>query len=168
MKIRTACAGDADVLAAIYAPFVAETAVSFETTPPTVAEFAERIERGLTSGPWIVAEVGDRVVGYAYASEFRSRPAYSRTRETTVYVARSAQRMGIGHAMMQELLDRLREASIHLAIAGITLPNESSVALHERLGFVPVGVFHGVGHKFGQPHDVGFWELDLSAPDSAT
>ena len=169
MLIRAATHSDAAAMLAIYTPFVLDTPISFENDVPSEAEFAERIERGQVTNPWIVAERDNRIVGYAYASEFRARAAYAQTRETTVYVAPAAQGAGVGRALMTALLISLRDGGCRLAIAGITVPNTASVGLHERLGFRPVGVFHGVGRKFGKPHDVGFWELpleDFSAGDT--
>jgi phosphinothricin acetyltransferase len=161
MAIREAVVADAEAMLAIYAPFVSDSAVSFELTVPDAAEFANRIERGSAAHPWIVFVQAETVVGYAYASEFRTRAAYAHTSETTVYVAPEARGLGVGTALMSELISRLRQQGAHLAVAAITLPNEPSVALHERLGFEPVGVFHDVGHKFDEWHDVGFWQLRL-------
>lgn len=146
---------------AIYAPYVIDTAISFELKPPTEEEFAARIERGISIAPWLVLEQNNQILGYSYATEFRSRSAYSATRETTVYVGAGNHGTGIGRALMSELLYQLRAGGAALAIAGITLPNNPSVGLHERLGFAHVGTFHRVGHKFGEWHDVGFWELPL-------
>ena len=162
LNIREATVADADRVAEIYAPNVIETSISFELTPPGAEEIAARMSRpGL---PWLVAESSGTVVGYAYAAQFRARAAYQHTAETTVYVDRNQHRSGVGKALTVELLQRLREAGYHKAIAGVTLPNDASVGLHEKLGFHPVGVFHQIGRKFDQWHDVGFWELDLTAP----
>ena len=167
MPIRAAEVSDAAALLAIYRPYVIETPISFEIEPPTEAEFADRIRNGLQQNPWLVFEQNGLVAGFAYASAFRARAAYALTRETTVYVAREAHGGGIGRQLMDELIARLRSDGIRLAVAGITLPNEASVGLHERLGFTPVGVFHGAGHKFGVDHDLGFWELRIPAPHGA-
>lgn len=147
---------------AIYAPYVSDTAISFEMEPPTEREFSMRIERGLANAPWLVLEQHDEISGYAYATEFRARSAYDASRETTVYVRDSHQGAGVGRALMTELVAQLREGGTALAIAGITLPNDPSVRLHEHIGFEHVGTFHGVGHKFGEWYDVGFWELPLT------
>ncbi len=162
MPIRLATPDDASQILAIYSPYVIETAISFESKPPTETEFCERIARGLTVGPWLVVEEDDQILGYAYATKFRERAAYDSTRETTVYVGPGHHGAGIGRELMTELLARLRAGGVALAVAGITLPNDASVGLHEHLGFAAVGVFHGVGRKFGTSHDVGFWELALT------
>lgn len=163
--IRTATTDDAAACAGIYAPIVRDTPISFEFDVPDAAEFAARIARVQRSDPWLVAVVDERVVGYAYSTAFRARAAYAGTRETTVYVRDDHQGTGIGSALMVSLLDELRGRGAHSAIAGIALPNDGSVALHERLGFTPVGVFREVGRKFDSWHDVGFWEL-LLEPDA--
>jgi phosphinothricin acetyltransferase len=160
-RIRSARADDAPEVAAIYAPVVEGTPISFEYTPPDAGEMAARIARAQERYPWIVAERNGALAGYAYASEFRARPAYRWTVETTVYVAAAARHSGVGHALMNDLLARLRAQGFHMAIAGITLPNPASQRLHEALGFTPVGRFRDAGHKFGAWHAVGFWELQL-------
>jgi L-amino acid N-acyltransferase YncA len=159
--IRDATGADASVLLEIYAPSIRETAISFEFEVPTVDEFAARIEKVLETGLWILLELDGAVAGYAYATEFRGRAAYAATRETTVYVSADHHRQGVGQALLEALLGRLTERGARLAIAGITLPNAGSVALHEALGFRHVGVFHEVGRKFDEWQDVGFWELPL-------
>ncbi len=161
VSTRTVRADDAGPLLAIYTPIVTDTAISFELEPPTEPEFADRIARISGSDPWLVAEVDGRVAGYAYATAFRARAAYGATRESTVYVDPGHQGRGVARALMTALLDRLEADGVHLVVAGIVLPNEPSVALHERLGFRPVGVFTDVGRKFGRWHDVGFWQRRL-------
>lgn len=164
--IRQATAQDARGIQAIYAPIVSETAISFETHPPTVAEMAKRISAIADRYPWLVYVHETDVLGYAYAGEFRSRPAYRFTVETSVYIAEGARGQGIGVMLYTSLLAVLRLQGYRKAVAGMTLPNPASAALHERMGFRPVGAFPGVGFKFGQWHDVGFYELDLT-PDSS-
>lgn len=160
--IRTATGDDAAAIAAVYRPIVEETAISFELEPPSAADFRDRISETTGAGnPWLVSEVDGTVAGYAYASRFRSRPAYGATRETTIYVDPAHHGRGVGWELMNHLLDTLRDDEIHVAIAGITLPNEASVGLHERLGFEPGGVLPEVGYKFGRWHDLGFWHLRL-------
>jgi phosphinothricin acetyltransferase len=159
--VRSAAPGDAEALLTIYRPFVVETAISFEVEPPTVAEFRERIERTLKGWAWLVAEREGRILGYAYATAHRPRGAYHWSVEPSVYLAPAAQRQGIGTKLYAALLPQLADKGYCNAYAGITLPNDGSVALHERMGFQLVGVFRSVGWKFGAWHDVSWWHLRL-------
>ncbi len=164
-KIRTANPDrDAAACVAIYAPYVESGATSFEEAPPSPAEFAERIAAAAATYPWLVAERGGEVAGYAYACPHRSRPAYRWAVETSVYVAEGQHRAGCGRALYDELIARLRRQRFHVACAGITLPNEASVALHESVGFVPVGIYRRIGWKDGAWRDVGWWQLELTRP----
>jgi L-amino acid N-acyltransferase YncA len=156
---------DAAACVAIYAPYVETGATSFEEEPPGPAEFAERIASTQATYPWLVAERGGEVIGYGYACPHRSRPAYRWAVETSVYVAEDQRRTGCGRALYDELTERLRRQRFQVACAGITLPNEASIALHESVGFVPVGVYRRIGWKDGSWRDVGWWQLELSAPD---
>jgi phosphinothricin acetyltransferase len=165
VKIRTADPDrDAAACVAIYAPYVEAGATSFEEDPPGPAEFSERIAATLETYPWLVAERDGEVAGYAYACPHRSRPAYRWAVEVSVYVAERQRRSGCGRALYLELAGRLRRQGFHVACAGITLPNEASVALHEGLGFVPVGVYRRIGWKDGAWRDVGWWQLELQPP----
>ena len=163
MLIRPARAADSAGCAAIYAPFVTGTAVSFETEPPTAAQMAERIASCLRTHPWLVAEDRDGLLGYAYATAHRRRPAYRWAAEVSVYVRPQARRRGVGRALYGRLLNDLSRCGYHLALAGVTLPNAASVALHEAMGFEPVGVYRGVGYKLGAWHDVGWWQRALGS-----
>jgi L-amino acid N-acyltransferase YncA len=157
MKIRPATTADAAACAAIYAPYVADTAISFETEPPTQAEMAERIITAERTHAWLVLEDLEddgRVVGYAYAGPWRSRPAYRWTCETSIYLEVGRRRSGSGRALYEALLARLAERGYRTAVAGMTLPNEASVALHRAMGFEPVGTFRKVGRKHGRWYDV--------------
>ncbi len=162
--IRAARAGDAAAIAAVYGPHVTDGIVSFELDPPDAAEMARRMAAGDARHPWLVAEEDGAVLGYAYASSFRSRAAYDRAVETTVYVAADAQGRGIGRALYGELLARLAGAGFTQAVAVIALPNDASVRLHERLGFAPIGVNPAVGYKDGRWIDVGMWQRALVGP----
>jgi phosphinothricin acetyltransferase len=159
--IRPAQESDAASLLRIYAPIVKETAISFELTPPTLDEFRGRIRKVLSSHAWLVCEEDWETLGYVYASQFRSREAYNWTTEVTVYVAPEQHRRGVGQGLYASLLAALRLQGFCTAIAGVTLPNEASVRLHEKVGFKAIGIYHDVGYKFGKWHDVGFWELSL-------
>ena len=150
---------DAAACAAIYAPYVEDGPISFEERAPDAAEFARRID---DSHAWLVAEEEGEAVGFAYASSHRSRPAYRWSVDVSVYVAAGRQREGHGRGLYEALFADLRERGFRVACAGVTLPNEASVALHERLGFEPVGVYRGIGWKTGAWRDVGWWQLELS------
>lgn len=153
---------DAAACAAIYAPYVEASPVSFEERAPNTSELADRIERTTATHPWLVLEEGGEVVGYAYATRHRTRAAYRWAADVSVYVAAEHQRRGFGRALYEELLERLRQQRFQVAVAGITLPNAASVALHEALGFEPVGVYRRIGWKAGRWHDVGWWQLELA------
>jgi L-amino acid N-acyltransferase YncA len=153
---------DATACAAIYAPHVTTGATSFEERPPDAAELAERIADLGATYPWLVAELDGEVAGYAYACPHRARPAYRWAVEVSVYVDGARHRQGVGRALYEELLARLREQRFQVACAGITLPNEASVALHEAVGFARVGVYRRIGWKAGAWRDVGWWQLELA------
>lgn len=156
---------DGTACAAIYAPHVEGGAVSFEEVPPTGAEMAARIERTQATHPWLVAIDAERVAGFAYGCQHRTRAAYRWSADVSVYVDVGSRRTGIGRALYVELLARLRSQGFHVACAGITLPNEASVGLHESLGFEPVGVYRSIGWKAGAWRDVGWWQLQVAPPD---
>jgi L-amino acid N-acyltransferase YncA len=157
---------DAAACAAIYAPHVEASPVSFEEQAPDVAKMAARIERYGSSHAWLVAEREGEVVGYAYATAFNERPAYRWSTSVSVYVAVDARGEGIGRALYGALFDRLRERGFRMACAGITLPNEASESLHKSLGFELVGVNREIGWKLGAWRDVGWYQLELSPPPS--
>lgn len=159
--IRLATESDAEPIQAIYAPNVLYTAISFELEPPTVDDMRQRIRNTVARWPWLVYEHQGEVLGYAYASEHRSRAAYQWSVDVSVYVHAQARRMGVGHALYGSLLPLLTLQGFYNAYAGITLPNPGSVSLHEACGFRPIGVYQGVGYKLGSWHDVGWWALSL-------
>ncbi len=166
MRIRDADPGrDAADCAAIYEPFVRETAISFEERIPTAADFAARIQRIESTHPWLVAEHDDRLAGYAYGCPHRERAAYRWAAEVTVYVEPAFRRQGVGGELYRALLGLLRAQGLWVACAGVTLPNEASVGLHESLGFNPVGIYRRIGYKFGKWWDVGWWQLALRDGD---
>jgi len=162
MTIRAATAADADPVARIYNPYIAGTIITFEELPVTAQEMADRIGQVAAEGlPWLVAEQHCAVVGYAYASKWKGRCAYRYSAETTVYVAQQSTRRGTGTQLYASLLALLKEKGLHVAIGGIALPNDASVALHEKFGFRKVAQFYEVGHKFGRWIDVGYWQTTL-------
>ncbi len=160
-RVRLATPEDGPACAAIYAPYVTDTAVSFELVPPNGSEMGARIARTIERTPWVVVEVDGVVRGYAYGTRHRDRAAYDWTVETTVYVDRDLTRMGLGRAAMCALLAILRLQGAHLAVAGITPPNPGSVGLHLALGFGRVGEFGAIGWKFGRWHGVEWLALEL-------
>jgi L-amino acid N-acyltransferase YncA len=164
VTVEPAMPSDAAAVRAIYAPIVESTAISFELEVPAVDEIAERIGTTTAAWPWLVARGGEKVLGYAYAGAFRTRPAYRWSVETSVYVDGGARRRGVGRVLYARLIEILRDQGFVNAFAGIALPNESSVALHERFGYRPVGVFPAAGYKLGRWHDVGWWHLALNLP----
>jgi L-amino acid N-acyltransferase YncA len=153
---------DAAACAAIYAPHVEGSAVSFEERAPDAAEMAARIERYGARHAWLIAERDGEAVGYAYATAFNERPAYRWSASVSAYVAEDARGQGVGRALYEALFERLRERGFRMACAGITLPNEASVGLHERLGFELVGVNREIGWKHGAWRDVGWYQLELA------
>jgi phosphinothricin acetyltransferase len=165
--IRQATEADAEQIAAIYAPYVRETAISFETVPPTPGAMADRIGGLAPMYPWLACTDAAEVLGYAYASRHRDRAAYQWSIDVSVYVAAAAHRCGVGRALYTTLLRLSAAQGYYNAYAGITLPNASSVGLHEAMGFQPLGIYQRVGHKLGAWHDVGWWALDLQ-PRPAT
>lgn len=165
--LRVATPDDAEAIAAIYAPFVRDTVISFETTVPDTAEMARRISTTLEIHPWLVAEEAGRVIGYAYASQHRTREAYRFSCDVTVYLAEDARGRRLGTRLYTELFRFLRAQGFRNAFAGIALPNPASVALHESVGFGHLGTYRDVGFKLGAWHDVGWWQLVLDDTEAA-
>ncbi len=159
--IRPATSADASAIAAIYAPIVERTAISFEVVAPSTKEMAKRIAELVPSHPFLVAELSGQVIGYAYSSPHRQRSAYRFAVDVTVYVGEAARRTGVGRTLYRELIARLDALGLHRAYAGIALPNDGSIGLHEAMGFRHIGTYHEVGYKFGRWYDVGWWELAL-------
>lgn len=165
MRIRPADpATDAVDVSAIYAPAVATSIASFEEVPPDPAEMAVRMRTVLERLPWLVAEAGPGVVGYAYAGPHHARPGYRWSVNISVYIAQGRQGRGIGRALYAELLAILRRQGIVNAYAGIALPNPASVRLHEAIGMRRIAVYERVGLKFDAWHDVAWYGLRLLEP----
>jgi L-amino acid N-acyltransferase YncA len=152
---------DAAACAAIYAPYVEASPISFEERAPSAAEMAARIDLYTATHPWLVAEDGGEVIGYAYACRHQERPAYRWAAEVSAYVAGDRRGRGFGRGLYEALFERLRRQRFQVACAGITLPNEASVRLHERLGFIRTGISPRIGWKEGRWHDVSWWQLEL-------
>jgi phosphinothricin acetyltransferase len=166
-SVRSASERDAAACAAIYALYVTDTAVTFEVDPPSQAQMAQRIAAALRDHAWLVLEDDGRVVGYAYGGRFHARPAYRWACEVSVYLELGRRRTGGGRALYEALLTRLAARGFRIAIAGMTLPNEASVGLHEALGFQPVGTYRRIGFKLGAWHDVAWMQRSLDHDDQA-
>ena len=167
IAIRPATPEDANAIAAIYAPHVLTGTVSFETDPPDARTMRTRMAASDGLYPWIVATNGDAtggVIGYAYATRFRDRPAYRYVCETSIYMADVAQGQGAGRLLYDALIDTLRAQGFVHAIGAIALPNEGSIRLHESVGFRRAGVYREVGFKHGRWIDVGIWQAELNEP----
>jgi L-amino acid N-acyltransferase YncA len=167
LTIRPADENDAAAVASIYAPIVRETAISFEAEPPSTETMAARIESTLPAYPWLVATSGHQVLGYVYAGEHSARAAYRWSVNVTAYVAATARGQGVGRRLYDVLMAILKAQGFRSAFAGITLPNEASVGLHEAIGFERLGVYAQVGFKLGAWRDVGWWRLGLASGDQA-
>lgn len=162
LTVRDATPADAPACAAIYSPYVTDTAITFEYEPPTAEQMAERIAAAQRRHAWIVLEDADGIVGYAYGGPFRARDAYQWTCEVSVYLAMGRRRTGAGRALYRELLPRLAERGMRTAVACMTLPNDASLGLHRSLGFEDAGLMRRVGRKFDAWHDVAWAQLDLT------
>lgn len=161
-SIRVAKPADSQAILDIYAPFCQPSSpVSFEVVPPTVDEIQKRMTIGLKDYPWLVYEQNGKIVGYAYADRHKSRAAYDWDVDVSIYLAESARGQGVGKKLYQFLFDGLRTLGYYNAYAGITLPNEASLALHKSMGFTLVGVFNNVGYKGGAWRDVAWFALRL-------
>ena len=160
--VRDATPGDASACARVYAPYVLETAVTFELEPPSVSQTADRIAAALRTHAWVVLEQDGRIVGYAAAGPMKDRAAYRWSCEVSVYLERGRRRTGAGRALYTALFERLAARGYRTAVAGMTLPNDASVGLHRALGFEPVGTYRRIGWKHGAWHDVAWTQRSLA------
>ena len=166
MNSRVAAPADADAIAAINAPIVTSTPISFELEPPTVDEMRQRIVATLERLPWLVSlDAAGAVDGYVYASRHKERAAYQWSVDVTAYVRADARAQGVGKRLYGRLFEELVALGYYQAFAGIALPNAASIALHESVGFLPIGVYRSVGFKFGAWRDVGWWQRPLRPLD---
>ena len=162
--IRDAKSSDATAIAEIYNYYVQNSVATFEEDTIEAIDFVDRICRVQEAGhSWLVAENAGQIIGYAYSSNWQERAAYKHTVEVTAYLSHKVNGRGWGTQLYTELFSRLRARSTHIVIAGITLPNPSSVALHEKFGMEQVAHFNQVGFKFGRWLDVGYWQVNLHA-----
>lgn len=160
--IREASEEDAQAIANIYNHYIRNTVVTFEESDTSSTEIFTRITKVKQAGfSWLVAEENDKIIGYAYSSPWNERSAYRHTAEVSVYLANSGTSRGWGTRLYQALFDDLRAKSITTVIGGIALPNNASVALHEKFGMEKVAHFTKVGYKFGEWLDVGYWQAQI-------
>ena len=185
MRIRRATLDDAAEIAAIYAPFVRDTATTFEVSPPTADEMRRRIAEIIPNYPWLVAEDDNHLAGYVYGNQHKERAAYQWSADVTIYLRPAYHRQGLGRRLYTLLFDLLRRQGFHSLYAGLTLPNAGSQALHRAMGMTEIGVYREAGWKFDSWHDVmwmgmsfdsskapkappvPFSELDIAAIDTS-
>jgi L-amino acid N-acyltransferase YncA len=165
VRVRDATEGDAVACASIYAPYVTDTAITFEYEPPTQADMAGRIAAAQRRHAWLVLEDDGRVVGYAYGGPYKERAAYGWSCEVSVYLELGRRRAGGGRALYTALFERLAERGYRRAIAGMTLPNDASEGLHRALGFEPIGVQRRIGWKHDAWHDVAWVQRSIGDDD---
>jgi L-amino acid N-acyltransferase YncA len=163
-RIRFAASSDASAIAAIYAPIVSETWISFEEMPPDETEMRRRIETARGVWPFLCADREGDIAGYAYASAHRERAAYRWSADVSVYVDERYRRSGVARRLYQTLLHVLRDQGYHNAFAGIALPNDASIGFHHRMGFTDVGIYRNVGFKLGAWHDTIWMQHVLREP----
>lgn len=172
IRILTATAADVPALLDIYAPYVRETAISFEYEVPTLQDFEGRVARTLTRYPWLVAEEGGTILGYAYASAFHPRKAYDWCAEASIYVAQNARGRGLGAGLYAALEEQLKRQGILILYACIARPPQeedehltlASIRFHTRMGFHTVGEFPRCGFKFDRWYDMVWMEKRLAEP----
>lgn len=152
---------DAESICEIYNHYVLNSTITFEENKVTVEELKSRIQDIVVNLPYIVYEIDGKVLGYAYATKWKARSAYRFSVELTVYVGKNSKGQGIGTALYDHLIKDLTSRNIHSLISGIALPNDASVALHEKLGFVKVAHFKEVGYKLNTWVDVGYWQYNI-------
>lgn len=160
--IRQVEPSDANSICNIYNYHVHSTIVTFEEEPVSEAEMKSRINSVVTKFPWLVYIENEVVVGYAYATEWRGRSAYRFSAESTIYLHREITGKGIGAKLYKSLIEEVQPKDLHSLIGGISLPNDGSIALHQKLGFKKVAHFSEVGFKLNKWIDVGYWQLMLS------
>ena len=162
VEVRIARKSDAPGILDIYKPYIDHSAITFETETPGIEQFEQRIEKCLQRFPWLVCVVDGVIAGYVYASAHRDREAYQWTCECSVYIHNQFMGKGLGSAMYAVLFDILKIQGIRNVYAGITLPNQASIQLHERMGFEHFATYENVGYKTDGWKTVGWWRLQLN------
>ena len=159
--IRSANPADADAIAEIYNPYILHSVISFEEGTVSGPDMLGRMVEIQQMYPWLVYEEDGAIAGYAYATPWKNRSAYRHAAETTIYIEKAKLGKGIGSRLYEPLLQDLRSRDLHIVMAGIALPNDGSVAIHEKFGFVKVAHYREIGRKFDRWVDVGYWQLML-------
>ena len=165
VQVRVANASDARQILEIYTPYILDTAFTFETEVPSEADFKERIQKNLQARPWLVCTLDGSVICYVYASGHRERAAYQWCCESSVYTKKDFQGMGIGRELYKVLFLILKMQGYRNIYAGITLPNEPSIKLHEKCGFTHFATYDNIGYKLGEWKNVGWWKLSVNHYD---
>ena len=165
VEVRLASKEDAAEILEIYAPYILNTTVSFETQLPSIEQFQQRIENCLKTYPWIVAVLNGRVAGYAYASKHREREAYQWTCECSVYMHNDFRGKAIAKLLYELLFQILKQQQFRNVYAGITMPNDASIRFHEKCGFEKFAYYENIGFKFSSWHSVGWWKLQINDYD---
>jgi L-amino acid N-acyltransferase YncA len=159
MNIRPVYLTDAAQIAEIYNYYILNSHQTFETESLTASEMQQRIAEITVKYPYLVAEEDNEILGYTHAARFGFRQAFEYSADVSIYVKNAAKQKGIGTRLYFDLFDELAETNIHAIIAGISLPNDSGVRFHEKLGFKKVAHFNEIGYKLGRWVDVGYWEF---------
>ncbi|MGE0682538.1 MAG: N-acetyltransferase family protein [Candidatus Binatia bacterium] len=162
MRIRRAMAEDAERLAEIYNWYILNTIITFETDVVSPQEMEKRLQEKITTHDWLVGEVNQELIGYAYYGSFRTRAAYNHTVESTIYLSQESLGKGFGRILYANLIESVKGCGFREVIGVIALPNPQSIALHQAMGFAEVGVLKGVGYKFERYIDVGIWQLSVA------
>jgi len=157
--VRVVKIQDAEQITEIYNYYILHSTFTFEESPISAKEMSKRIQTNISTLPWVVYEKDAQIFGYAYASPWKARSAYLHSAEITVYLKQGESNKGLGKLLYSDLIQRLKKMKYRAIMGGIALPNEASIALHEKLGFEKVAHFKKVGFKFNQWIDVGYWQL---------
>ncbi|MDR1948444.1 MAG: GNAT family N-acetyltransferase [Spirochaetaceae bacterium] len=159
--IRRVTRDDAAAICGIYNHYIEDTVISFEEEPLTPDAMAGRIGEITAKYPWFVREEGGVVAGYTYANKWKDRYAYRFAAEVSIYLQKGYEGRGFGSELLARLLEELRKTDLRAVVSGITIPNDRSIALHEKFGFKKIAQFNEIGYKLNRWLDVGYWELLL-------
>lgn len=160
-RIRLAAEADSASILQVYTPYITDTVITFESKVPTITEFNERMANIQRKYPWLVCEINNYIVGYAYASCYSEREAYDWSADFSIYLHPQYQRKNIGKALYFALIEILKLQGYYNAYAAVTIPNHKSEGLHESFGFKTIGVYQNIGYKFDRWHDVKWYGLNL-------